>query len=220
MDLELERLNKQKDNLEELKVIDKMRNVVKEAQGKSIKMENDAKSLLDEYNQLKAKYEKQHKEIQRLTNLDVNSMDKSQIYDTLTKINSISSEIFMIERNLNIIINKIGRALKDFETNKNQAVMARNKHKEAKDQYSAKVAQIEPKIAKLQEELKAKEKELDQTLFAKYKTMKNDGIFPVFAKLTNDACGYCRIEVPKNKLDNLKGNNTIICEHCRRIIYR
>ncbi len=220
IDMELDKLQKSKNNLEEVKVIDKMKNVVKSAQNNSIKLESDAEALLKEYNCLKDSYDKQHKEIQKLTKLDVNTMTRDDITDHLMKINSISSQLFMIERNLNHVITKISNSLKEFENNKKTAVIARNKHKEAKDSYLKKIDAIEPSIQKLAADLKKLESSIKPEIFAKYKAMKNDGIFPVYVRLQNDACGYCRMEIPKNKLDNLKGDNTITCEHCRRIIFR
>lgn len=220
IDLELEKLQKQKNNFEEVKVLDKMKNIVKEAQGKSIQIESEAGSLLQEYNTLKAQYDKQIKEIQKLTNVELSTLNRSDIGERLTKVNSISSELFMIERNLNIIITKISKALKDFETSKKQAMVARNKHKEVKDEYTKKISEIEPKIAKLEKDLKAMESTLDNALFSKYKAIKNDGIFPVYTRLKDDACGYCRMEIPKNKLDSLKNADSTICEHCRRVIIK
>ncbi len=220
LDMELEKLQKSKNALEEIKVIEKMKNVVKTAQNNSIKLESDAEAMLKEYNSLKANYEKHYKAIQKMTKQDINTLTRDQINDYLVQINAISSELFMIERNLNIVITKISTALKEFENNKKTAILARNKHKEAKDSYTQKIEEIEPKIAKLSSDLKKLEGSIDSTIFNKYKTIKNDGIFPVFVKLQNDACGYCRMEIPKSKLDNLKGDNSIICEHCRRIIMR
>ena len=173
LDLELDKLNKQKENLEELKVIDRMKNIVKNAQNNSIKLENDAVALLNDYENLKKSYIKQSKEIEKLTKADVSSMSKDDIDKSLKTINAISSELFMIERNLNICINNISKSLRDFENNKKTAMVARGKHKEAKDEYTRKLNIIEPKIENLTKELKSLESSLDKGLFAKYKTYKN-----------------------------------------------
>ena len=220
LDLEIDRLVKQQNSYEELKVIERMKNIVKNAQSNSFNLENEAEKLLAEYNKLKGEYDVQFNKIDKLTHMNVDKMAREEINEHLMAINSISSELFMIERNLNIVINNISKALRDFENNKKTAIMARNKHKEAKDEYSKKIAQVEPKINKLKDELKALEPSIDSKIFAKYNTCKNDGIFPVFTTLQNDACGYCRMEIPKNKLDNLKNDDYIVCEHCRRIIYK
>ena len=219
IDMDLEKLIRQKDNFEEIKLIEKMKSIVKNAQNNSIRLDNDAEKLLKEYNKLKDTYNKQFEEIQELTNKDVSKMSKEEINEYLVKINSISSELFMIEHSLNVVITKISNALKDFENNKKTALIARNKHKEAKEEYNNKIKSLEPKIAKYLQDLKALEPKQNPELFAKYKAYKNDGIFPVFVPLQNGACGYCRMELPKNKLDQLKKDNYIICEHCRRIIF-
>ena len=96
IDMELDKLIKQKNTFEEIELIEKMKGIVKNAQNNSIKLDSEAKKLLDEYNKLKVSYDKQLKAIQSLINQDVNSMDRDQITDNLVKINSISSELFMI----------------------------------------------------------------------------------------------------------------------------
>ena len=220
IDIELEKLKKKKNAFEELKVIERMKNIVKNAQNNSIKLESDAEELLSEYNRLKEAYKRQHTAIEKLVAKNVEKMNQEEVNTDLVAINSISSELFMIERNLNIVINKISQALRDFENNKKTAIMARNKHKEAKDSYTKKIEALEPKIQKLIQVLKELEPGLNHEIFTKYNSYKNDGIFPVFVNLNGDACGYCRMEIPKNKLDNLKKDSYIICEHCRRVVYK
>lgn len=220
IDIELDKLNRQKNAFEELKVIERMKNIVKNAQNNSIKLESDAEELLNEYNKLKEDYKKQHSAIEKLVAKNVEKMNADEVNNDLMTINSISSELFMIERNLNIVINKISQALRDFENNKKTAIMARNKHKEAKDSYTKKLEALEPKIQKLIQTLKELQPSLNSEIFNKYNSYKNDGIFPVFVALQGDACGYCRMEIPKNKLDNLKKDSFIICEHCRRVVYK
>ena len=49
VDIELDRLTKQKTTYDELKVIERMKNIVKNAQNNSIKLEGEAEELLKEY---------------------------------------------------------------------------------------------------------------------------------------------------------------------------
>ena len=122
LDLEMDRLIKQQNSYEELKVIERMKNIVKNAQNNSINLESEAEKLLSEYSKLKSDYDKQFKKINTLTHMDINKMTREEINNNLMSINSISSELFMIERNLNIVINNISKALRDFENNKKTAI--------------------------------------------------------------------------------------------------
>ena len=61
IDMELDKLIKQKNTFEEIELIEKMKGIVKNAQNNSIKLDSEAKKLLDEYNKLKVSYDKQLK---------------------------------------------------------------------------------------------------------------------------------------------------------------
>ncbi len=220
IDVELDRVIRQKDNFEELAVIEKMKNIVKNAQNNSVKLEDEAEQYLKEYDALKESYDKVNKEINKLTHMDLTNLTKDKSGKILSDINSLSSQLFMIERNLNGVINNISRALRDFEANKKNAVVARTKHKEAKDAYTAKVAKLEPTIAKLTADLHAMERDIKPETLAKYRAIKNDGVFPVYTTIQDGSCGYCRMELPKSKIDLLKNTDTIVCDHCHRIILK
>ena len=63
------------------------------------------------------------------------------------------------------------------------------------------------------------EKEIDEDLMSKYKTLKSDKIFPVFVGFNDGHCSGCRVEIPTSKVNKLKTDGTIVCEQCHRIIY-
>ena len=58
----------------------------------------------------------------------------------------------------------------------------------------------------------------DLRKYAKYKSMKENGIFPVFVALEGDFCGGCKVELPLNFIEKLKVAKMLPCEHCNRII--
>ena len=65
------------------------------------------------------------------------------------------------------------------------------------------------------------ETSVDAKVLAEYKKKRNEGIFPVYVAVENGAfCGFCRMEQPKIALSKLKESGTIVCEHCKRIIYK
>ena len=168
---------------------------------------------------LKSQYEADAKKIQTLISKDMESIELEDVDSILSTINSLSSELFLLERNINIIITKIKQSLKDFEVTKNNMIKARTKYNEFKSQYEKSLKSIEPKIKEIENKMTALESEIDAETLSKYKSMKGDKIFPVYVSYDNGHCSGCRVEIPTAKANKLKNEGKIICEQCHRIIY-
>lgn len=212
-DRQIRNLEKESSNMEEKQIMNKMIAYVKDAQNKSGALENSAKQLVEDYNRTKKEYEQTLSNIQKL----VTSTEQND--KTINLINTYSSDLYMLERKLNIIVTKTQEILKQFGVAKNNVIKAKQKHKECKEKYDAKVNEITPKIAKLRQEQKKLESSLNEKILAKYKGVLHDNIFPVLVPVNNKLCGGCRIEIPMGKMDKLKNDGFIICEQCGRIIY-
>lgn len=218
-DMELNKLSKANLNSAEKNNMNKLKTYIMETSDKGKQLEIDAKDLLDSYNKLKSQYDANVDKVQKLTNTDLNSITLDDVDQILSTINSLSSELFLMERNINIIINKIKSSLKEFEVTKNNIVKAKNKYNEFKAKYEQGIQEVEPKIKELEEKLHKLEPEIDPSLLAKYKSIKADKIFPVFVSFDNGHCSGCRVEIPTSKANKLKTDSTIICEQCHRVIY-
>ena len=197
----------------------KLKGYIVEHHDKGIKLENDAKDLFGDYLNLKKQYDSNYKKVQNLLNTNIDTISLDEVDETLSTINSLSSELFTMERTLNIIINKIKASLKDFETTKNNIIKARQKYNEFKAVYEKGIENVAPKIKEIESKMKVLESELDETLYTKYKTIKGDKIFPVFVGFDNGHCSGCRVEIPTSRVNKLKQDGTIICEQCHRVIY-
>lgn len=218
LDIELHKLIRATENSEEKVVMNKMIAYVKDAQNKSGAIENSAKKVVEDYKNLRRKYDECNKKVNALISIsDYQNIDYEDAYK---KINSLSSELFMIERNLNITINRAKELLKEFEVTKNNVIKARGRHKESKDKYEKLIASHAPKIEEIKKQMKDLEKTVDPKQLEKYRSIKNDKIFPVFVPLQNNLCGGCRMEIASGKLNKLSTEPYIICEHCGRVIYK
>ena len=219
LDMELKKINRVVNSSQEKEIMNKMISYVKDAQNVSNGIDNQASKVVSDYLALKKSYEANIKKVEKLTA----SMPKNadELKSAYALINTLSSELFMIERNLNIAIGKAKDLLKEFEVTKNNVIKARSKHKASKENYEKLIAEYEPKIQEIKSQMKALEKDLNPQLFEKYKTMKGDNIFPVFVPLLDEkACFGCRMEVASSKLNKLTNEPFITCEHCGRLIYR
>lgn len=218
LDVELHKLVRATENSEEKAVMNKMIAYVKDAQNKSLAIENNAKKVVEDYKLLRKKYEECNKKVQAIiTNSDYHNIKFDETYK---KINALSSELFMIERNLNITINRAKELLKEFEVTKNNVMKARGRHKDSKDKYEKLISSYAPKIEDIKKQMKDLEKTVDPKQLEKYRSIKNDKIFPVFVPLQNNLCGGCRMEIASGKLNKLSTEPYIICEHCGRVIYK
>lgn len=213
LDRQIRALEKESSNMEEKQIMNKMIAYVKDAQNKSAQLESQAKQLVDDYQKVKSEYDLALKNIQNLVD------SKTQNDRTVNLINTYSSDLYMLERKLNIIVNKSQEILKQFSVAKNNVLKAKQKHKECKEKYDSKINAINPKIEKLRQEQKKLEPEIDEKALAKYKNVLNDNIFPVFVPVAGNLCGGCRMEIPMGKMDKLKNDGYIVCEQCGRFIY-
>ena len=219
LDLELHKLKKSNVNSVERNNMNKLKGYIVEAHDKGMSLENDANALLEDYKNLKKQYEANAKKVQSLINKEMESIELDDVDAILSTINSLSSELFLLERNINIIITKIKQSLKDFETTKNNMIKARTEYNEIKAQYEKSLKSLEPKIKEIEDKMTSLEEEIDAEVLAKYKSMKGDKIFPVYVSYDNGHCSGCRVEIPTAKANKLKNEGKIICEQCHRIIY-
>lgn len=219
LDIELNKAKKSSVNNVDKENMAKLKSYIVDAHSKGFQLENDADALLKEYMQLKKQYDANCNKVQSLTSKDMNSISLDDIDSILSTINSLSSELFSLERNINIIINKIKASLKEFEVTKNNIIKAKQKYNALKSKCEQDLKNVAPRLKEIEDKMASLEKELDPELFAKYKSIKADKIFPVFVSLNDGHCSGCRVEIPTSKINKLKNDGMIVCEQCHRLIY-
>ena len=219
LDLELLKLNRELASCPEKATMNKMIAFVKDAQNKSSMLERKAKDLLAEYNAVKTAYDETLKNVEKLTKLDASKLDNDKLKEMSNQVNVASSELFGLEKRLNVISAKSKEVLKEFDMTKSNVIKARTKHRESKEQYEKRIENLEPKKNEILAKMAELEKEADKTMLAKYKSIKNDNIFPVFVPLHGNLCGGCRMAIPSGQLDKIKSAKTARCEQCGRILY-
>lgn len=218
LDLELSKLKKSSLNSADRANLSKLKSYIVDSHNKGFQLENDAKALLDDYQKLKSQYESNCDKVQKLIDTDINSISLDKVDSFLSQINALSSELFLLERNINIIMTKIKNSLKDFDTTKKNIIKAKEKYNECKEKCDKEVQAVAPKIKEIESKMATLEKDIPAETFAKYKALKADKIFPVFVTLENGLCSGCRMEIPTAKVNKLKSEGKIVCEQCHRII--
>ena len=219
LDLELNKLKKSTLNSADRANLSKLKSYIVDFHNKGFKLEDDAKVLLEDYMKLKKQYDKNCEKVQALTSTAMEDITLDKVDNFLYQINSLSSELFLLERNINIIMTKIKESLKNFDTTKKNIIKAKERYNDCKEKCDKEAQNVAPKIQELEKKMKALEKSIPQDVFAKYNSIKADKIFPVFVPLNDGHCSGCRVELPTAKVNKVKAEGSIVCEQCHRIIY-
>lgn len=210
-DLELMKIQRQLENLPSRKVVDDMVGVVKELQQKSISLEKEATELKKIYNNLLA-------EMASL-NAQIDNFDKECDVDAgIAQLTKLNNAIINLQNKITKLQSKITFVLRQFDDAKKKVVVAKTKHKEAKQNIEKEESILLPKIEKLKKEIQDSRQDIDKTLLSKYDELKADNVMPVFVPQIENSCGGCRTELSSRGLEKLKTSKYIDCEHCRRII--
>lgn len=79
---------------------------------------------------------------------------------------------------------------------------------------------MEQEKVEIEKKLKSLEKNIDGKLLEAYKKRRGENIFPIVVALNGNSCGGCHVELPFANIVKLDSEGILICEHCRRIIYK
>lgn len=220
LDGQLIKLEREYNSSDEKQIMSKMSKYVKDAQNKSIELENTAKDIIKQYNNIKAESEKQYADIKKLVSKDEKEMTIEELQKVMSTINQKSNDLYALEKRLGQISQKMKETLKEFEITKTNVMKARTKHKESKQKYEEQVAKLQPRIESIKKEQETLKKKADKMLLQKYLDKRNDNMFPVLVQLLDGKqCGACRMTLPSKQMDKLKENKITVCEQCGRIVY-
>lgn len=216
---ELLSLEREINKNEHKKNVQAMISYVKDAQNRIINLDLEAKNLIDELSRLKAVQEKGVSLVERYTKQFSDKLSAEELKDLENKLWQANGQLNELENRLVTAGEKIKRVLQEFDSTKKKAGVARQRHQESKTAYDAYYKEKEPQVLEYKKQLDKMSRDLDPTLFAKYKALRQDGIFPPIVPLIDKRCGGCRMELPSNALEKLKTNGRLECESCRRLIY-
>ena len=94
LDMQLKKLEKQVNSSNEKNVMNQMINYVKTAQNKTLELEKSAKKLTEDYQSLKAEYDKSLKTIKELTAKKAEELSEKEMEEVFHKINQVSSNLY------------------------------------------------------------------------------------------------------------------------------
>ena len=220
LDGQLVKIERQIKNNENKKTANKMHENMKEAQNKSVKLEEKAGQLLAEIDKVKKQFKVQEDKMKEFTSKDLSSLSKEEI-DKLSGLkDKLAQNLNILDRNLTALAESVNAVLSDF----NKTIKIFNSCKEqfakSKSAYENEVKAVEESKKELQDKLATLAKGIDAKVMDAYNKRRKENIFPIVVPIVNNSCGGCHIELPYANISKLENDGILTCEHCHRIIYK
>ena len=137
----------------------------------------------------------------------------------LSDANSMAGELSEENRRIEDLVRRAEEVVRKSAELSSRLTDAKIRANSIKAKIEEKRQEVAPKIAEIEEKIKELEPKVkDEDKYAKYKEMKEKGIFPVFVNLEDNFCGGCKVELSLNFIEKLKDKKMLTCEHCGRII--
>lgn len=191
----------------------------KASQLKSSQLEEQASLILKEMNDLNKTLEASQKKGEQILALNLEKLSKEELDENLVMKDKVAQNLTVLDKRLTKLAENINAILAEFNRTIKSYNVAKEEYQKFKTAYDKKAAELEPKIAELKKQLEGIKKTVEPKLMQTYLAKRNDRIFPVLVKLEGNTCGRCRMELSASAINKLKQEGTLVCEHCRRIIY-
>ena len=196
-----------------------LNNVIKDAQNKILELEETSKKLLVTLNKLMEVEKKGIAFVEKYKKTNLDKMTTEELKDFEAKAMQTSKQLSELETRISQHSAEVKKVVLDYKMYRKKILDAKDKRDALKNQTSDIVTLSDPDIDKLKKEMAELEKQIEPSKLAKYKALKQDGIFPVIVPLTEKRCGGCRVELSSSALDKIKNGGVYECEQCHRLIY-
>lgn len=219
LDEQLIKLQKEISNNPSKRQAQDMKNFIIEGQQKNASLDRESKNLINELEKLKEVQAKGIALVDKYSSQDIEKLSAEELKELSVKLNQAQKHLVELENRLRANLEKSKTVLQEFDNNKKRNAIARQKHADSKASFEEYYKSKEPKLNEIKQKMQEMQKSLDSSELAKYRTLRQDNIFPVYVPLVNGSrCGGCRMELPSNNLEKLKKYKKLECENCRRII--
>ena len=207
-------------NSEHKKKANTMYENMRNAQTKSVKLEQRAGALIAEIDKVKKQLKTQNDKLNEFISKDLTKMTKEEL-DSLEGLkNKLSQNLNILEKNLTTLAENVNSVLADFNKTIKVFNSSKDEYGKAKQSYDNHIKSVEQEKSEVEKKLKTLEKNIDGKLLEAYKKRRGENIFPIVVTLNGNSCGGCHVELPFANITKLDSEGILICEHCRRIIYK
>lgn len=219
LDIELKKVKKELNNNQSTKSVENLTGSIKDWQNKILELEETSKTLVSSFKKLMEVQKKGLAYVQKSKNMSIENMTDAELADFDAKMSQTAKQLAELETRILNHNQEVKKVVLDYKMYRKKILDAKDARENLRSQSAEKVQESTPNIDAIKAKQLQLEKEIEPAKLAKYKAMKQDGIFPVYVPLVEKRCGGCRMELSAAALDKLKSGELYECEQCRRIIY-
>ena len=202
---------------EERKKYVKLQKFLKTAPEKLDALEVKATSLQAEVEKLAQKYEQTEATLGDFDNLEELLNSGADVSFYKKKAQSVAEQLRKLKLAINALVDEIKNTDAEYQKLKKQVISAQKQYAEASESYKAVKAKNEEERKAIESELSAIQKEVDESLLARYLTKRKEKLFPIVVELYFGRCPFCSmapsIEAKSKIADGIE------CDTCHRIIF-
>lgn len=182
-------------------------------------LEKQANGIIKSYNTASTKFARLQGDSAIVRKENTENISLENVSNLIGEANSLVGELSEESRQMEELVRRAEEVVRKSQELSQKLTEAKMRSVSIKARIDAKQKEVAPKIAAIQKQIAELESKVkDKDLYEKYKTMKANGIFPVYVPLENDFCGGCKVELSLNFIEKLKNQKMLTCEHCGRII--
>lgn len=218
LDKKLKKIKKESAGENSIQSLEKLNKIIKDCQNKILELEETSKSLLSSLNKLLEVQKKGVAYVGKCEKMDIEKMKPEELKDFDAKTTQTAKQLAELDARITSHNEEVKKVVLDYKLTRKKLLEAKEKRDSLKQESSSSTEQSNP-YDDLKKQMVELEKEIEPAKLAKYKALKQDGIFPVIVPLVDKRCGGCRMELSTSALDKLKTNGMHECEQCRRLIY-
>ncbi len=220
LDSQLYKIEKQVRDSESKKTAAQMHENMKNAQERSLKLEEKAGAILAEIEKVKQQYKIQESKMNEFLGKDISNLSKAELEKYNVLKDKLSQNLSILDKNLSSLAETINGILADFNKTIKTFNTSKDEYFKNKEKYENEVKSVEKDKQDVSDRLKSLEKNIEPKVMEDYKRKRKENIFPVFVPLSGDCCGYCHVQLPFALISSVENNGVFTCEHCHRIIYK
>ena len=219
LDRQIRALNREVDKCPASIDFKNYKKVLQEGRAIFEQLENQANEIIKNYNKSTSKYTKFKGESDILKKRNVANINLENVNSLITDANNLVGDLSEENRRVEELVRKSEEIVRKSADLSNKLTEAKKRSATIKAKIELKKQEVAPKIAEIEAKIKQLEPSVkDVEKYAKYKEMKEKGIFPVYVNLEGEFCGGCKVELPLNFIEKLKTYKMLPCEHCGRVI--
>ena len=219
LDKKLKRLKKESNASNSDNVVENLNKVIKDCQNKILELEETSKRLLSTLNKLIEVQKKGIAYVEKCSKMDIDKMSEEELKDFDIKTTQTAKQLAELDSRISSHNAEVKKVVLDYKMYRKKILDAKEKRENLKTESSQNDDKTQPEFEDVKKQMAKLEKDIEPAKLAKYKALKQDGIFPVIVPLVDHRCGGCRMEVSKVILDKLKAGEVHECEQCRRLIF-